>query len=140
MNPAAGDPQPPMKAQTRTAARPDAATLADCAVRALEDLKAHNIVRLDVRGLTGMTDFMVIASGTSNRHVKSLADKVEEALRAVGCKPLGIEGTDVAEWVLVDFGDVLVHVMLPKARDFYDLEHLWGDAASSGGQPQPGQR
>lgn len=111
--------------------------LARKACEALDDLKAHNVVMLDVRKLTGVTDYMIIASGTSNRHVKALADSVDEALREAGRKPIGIEGTEDAEWVLVDFGDVLVHVMLQKTRDFYDLEHLWGDASSVSSLPRP---
>jgi ribosome-associated protein len=117
----------------------DSAALADRAVAALEDMKAHHIVKLDVRALTGMTDFMVIASGTSSRHVKSLADSVEETLREAGRKSLGMEGGDVAEWVLVDFGDVLVHVMQPKIREFYNLEHLWGAAGGAAELPRPAQ-
>lgn len=118
----------------------DSAMLADRAVSALDDMKAHNIVKLDVRSLTGMTDFMIIASGTSSRHVKSLADAVEESLREAGRKPIGTEGEDAAEWVLVDFGDVLVHVMQPKAREFYNLEHLWGDASAIDELPRPAKR
>lgn len=119
---------------------PDSAALADRAVAALNDMKAHNVVKLDVRRLTGMTDFMIIASGTSNRHVKSLADAVAESLREAGRKPIGTEGEDVAEWVLVDFGDVLVHVMQPKAREFYNLEHLWGEAGGAEALPRPAKR
>ncbi len=98
-------------------------------VDALDELKAKQIVSLDVRGLTGVTDFMVIASGTSNRHVKSLADTVLMQAKKQGIRNLGIEGEREGEWVLVDFGDVLVHVMLPDTRSFYDLERLWGNPA-----------
>lgn len=98
-------------------------------VEALDDLKAKDIVTLDVKALTGVTDYMVIASGTSNRHVKSLADNVVEEAKKQGLRPLGIEGESDAEWVLVDFGDVVVHVMLPEARAFYDLESLWAPSA-----------
>lgn len=94
-------------------------------VDALEDLKAVNIVTLDVSGLTDVMDRLVIASGTSNRHVKSLADNVSVEAKKQGMPPIGVEGQDVGEWVLVDFGDVVVHVMLPATRDFYDLERLW---------------
>jgi ribosome-associated protein len=94
-------------------------------VAALDDLKAVNTVTLDVRTLTDVMDFMVITSGTSNRHVKSLASHVSVEAKKLGMAPMGTEGEDAGEWVLVDFGDVVVHVMLPATRDFYDLERLW---------------
>ena len=92
---------------------------------ALDDLKAVNTVALDVTDMTDVTDCLVIASGTSNRHVKSLATNVVVEAKKAGIPPLGVEGDDVGEWVLVDFGDVVLHVMLPATRDFYDLERLW---------------
>lgn len=91
----------------------------------LEDLKPVNTVTLDVTGLTDVMDYLVVTSGTSNRHVKSLADHVSVEAKKQGIRPLGSEGEDVGEWVLVDFGDVVLHVMLPATRDFYDLERLW---------------
>jgi ribosome-associated protein len=94
-------------------------------VDALEDLKAVNTVILNVKGLTDVMDYLVIASGTSNRHVKSLADNVCMQAKKDGLRPLGVEGEGAGDWVLVDFGDVVVHVMLPAVRDFYDLERLW---------------
>lgn len=94
---------------------------------ALSDAKAQEIRALDVRRLTDVTDHMFIASGTSSTHVASIADKVMERLRGHGVKPLGIEGKDIAEWVLIDFGDVVVHVMRPQTRDFYNLEKLWSE-------------
>ena len=100
--------------------------LKELVVKALEDVKAKDVVVLDVRKLTSITDAMVIASGTSTRHVKALADNVLEKAKAAGCKPLGVEGEREAEWILVDLADVIVHVMLPAARDFYQLEKLWG--------------
>ena len=99
--------------------------LKELVVDALDDLKAVNTVTLDVTGLTDVMDFLVIASGTSNRHVKSLADNVVTEAKKAGVRPLGVEGEQAAEWVLVDFGSVVVHVMLPATRDFYDLERLW---------------
>ena len=99
--------------------------LAQFVVASLEDLKAVNTVTLNVSGLTDVMDYLVITSGTSNRHVKSLADHVSVEAKKQGVRPMGMEGEDAGEWVLVDLGDVVVHVMLPATRDFYDLERLW---------------
>lgn len=96
---------------------------------ALEDLKAVNPVTVDVRELTDVMDYLVIASGTSSRHVKSLADNVSVEVKKAGMPRLGVEGEDAGEWVLVDFGDVVVHIMQPATRDFYDLERLWSAPA-----------
>jgi ribosome-associated protein len=92
---------------------------------AIEDLKAKDTVQIDVRGKTSVCDYMVIASGTSSRHVKSIADEVVKSAKQLDCQPLGVEGEREAEWVLVDLGDVVVHVMLPRVREFYALERLW---------------
>ena len=97
---------------------------------ALENLKAIDIRDIDVRGKTGVTDYMVIASGTSSRHVKSIADEVQRRARQIGNPPIGVEGEREAEWVLVDLGDAIVHIMLPRMRDLYMLEKLWGGDAS----------
>lgn len=120
-------------------------SLVDLVTHALEDMKGQQIRVLDVRGKTPLADFMVIASGTSNRHVKSLADSVAIKAKESGVQPLGVEGQDGQEWVLVDLNDVIVHVMLPKIRDFYNLEKLWlaEDAGvdttqSADGDPIPG--
>ena len=103
----------------------DSKDLSDLVIEALEDVKARDIVRLDVSELTTVTDYMIVASGTSNRHVKSLADAVAEKAREAGHKPAGVEGESGGEWVLLDLGDALVHVMLPSVREFYNLEKLW---------------
>lgn len=92
---------------------------------ALEDIKARDSVEIDVRDKTSVCDFMVIASGTSTRHVKSIADEVVRFAKKLDVQPLGVEGEREAEWVLVDLGDVVVHVMLPRVREFYALERLW---------------
>jgi ribosome-associated protein len=112
--------------------------LTDLVVEALDDIKAKDIVRLDVRDMTTVTDYMVVASGTSNRHVKALVDNVAEKAKEAGHRPIGVEGEDGGEWVLLDLQDTLVHVMLPKVREFYNLEKLWsispsGDAAATDG-------
>ena len=92
---------------------------------ALVELKAKDAVEIDVRGKSSVCDFMVIASGTSTRHVKSIADEVVRFAKKLDVMPLGVEGEREAEWVLVDLGDVVVHVMLPRVREFYALERLW---------------
>lgn len=100
--------------------------LGELVTEALDDLRAVNPVVLDVRGRTSITDLMVVATGTSNRHVKSLADHVIEKAKEAGVRPLGVEGAQGAEWILVDLGDVVVHVMSEQTRDLYRLEHIWG--------------
>tara|TARA_Y100000991_G_C21651728_1_gene212728 strand:- start:21 stop:404 length:384 start_codon:yes stop_codon:yes gene_type:complete len=104
-----------------------ASELRDHVVAALEDLKGVNIVTLDVAALTPMTDHMVLVTGTSNRHVKALVDAANESSKALGIQPLGIEGRESYDWVLVDLADVIVHVMNEEARNFYELERLWSD-------------
>jgi len=92
---------------------------------AIEEMKAKDVVEIDVRGKTSVCDYMVVASGTSTRHVKSIADEVVRFAKKLDVQPLGVEGEREAEWVLVDLGDVVVHVMLPRVREFYALERLW---------------
>ena len=99
--------------------------LSELVIATLDDGKAQNIVKLDVRDLTTVTDYMIVASGTSNRHVRALADAVAEKSREAGHRPGGIEGEEGGEWVLLDLQDALVHVMLPRVREFYNLEKLW---------------
>lgn len=95
---------------------------------ALDDAKARDITVLDVRKISDFTDYMIIATGTSNRHVQSTADKVVDHLRAQGVRAVGMEGEKTGDWVLIDFGDVVTHVMREQTRDFYNLEKLWSDA------------
>lgn len=99
---------------------------------ALEDAKAHDIAVLDVRKISDFTDYMVIATGTSNRHVQSTAERVVDTLREHGRRPVGVEGKQIGDWILIDFGDVVVHVMREQTRDFYNIEKLWSDAKRVG--------
>ncbi|HET8818306.1 MAG TPA: ribosome silencing factor [Xanthomonadaceae bacterium] len=104
---------------------PPTETLLKTVREATGELKAKDVVEIDVRGKSSVTDFMVVASGTSTRHVKSIADEVMKFAKRLDVQPLGVEGEREAEWVLVDLGDVVVHVMLPRVREFYALERLW---------------
>lgn len=104
---------------------PSVLQLLECVRGATEELKAKDLVEIDVIGRSSVADYMVIASGTSSRHVKSIADEVVKFAKKLGVMPLGVEGEREAEWVLVDLGDVVVHVMLPRVREFYALERLW---------------
>ncbi len=94
-------------------------------ISSLEDFKAIDIQQIDVSGQNPLTDMFVIASGNSTRHIKSMAENLVLKAKAAGCPPLGVEGQQQAEWVLVDLNDVIVHLMLPKTRAFYNLEKLW---------------
>lgn len=98
-------------------------------IQALEDLKAEDIRHINLEGVSGFTDRMIFASGNSNRHVKSIAQSVIEASKKAGISPLGVEGEDIGDWVLVDLSDIVVHVMLPETREFYDIERLWTEQA-----------
>jgi ribosome-associated protein len=95
----------------------------------LEDLKASDVQVIDVRGMSPLTDLLIIASGNSTRHVKGMADKLVQKAKQAGCPPLGVEGEREGEWVLVDLNDVIVHLMLPQTRAFYNLEKLWEASA-----------
>jgi ribosome-associated protein len=117
---------------TRTRLRPATervSALQQAVTTALDDMKAANVKVLDVRGLTDIADTMVIASGNSDRHVRSIAERVVEKAKAIGRRPIGTEGERDGEWVLVDLQDLIVHVMLPRVREFYGLEHLWESSA-----------
>lgn len=102
------------------------------ALAALDNLKAENVVLLDVHVQSSFTDYMIFASGSSRRHVSAIAESVVEAAKAAGSPAIGIEGEDIGEWILVDLGDVIVHVMLPDVRLYYDLEKLWGEELAVG--------
>ncbi|CRH28589.1 Ribosomal silencing factor RsfS {ECO:0000255/HAMAP-Rule:MF_01477} [Pantoea ananatis] len=100
--------------------------LQEFVVDKIDDLKGQNIVTLDVQGKSSITDFMIICTGTSTRHVTSIAEHVEQESRAAGLMPLGVEGKAAADWVVVDLGEVIVHVMQEESRQLYELEKLWG--------------
>ena len=99
-------------------------------IDALADMKALEVKVLDVRGLTDIADFMVIASGTSDRHVRSVAQRVVEKTKEAGFRPHGVEGRQDSDWVLIDLHEMIVHVMLPRVREFYGLEKLWDMTAT----------
>ncbi|HEX7036805.1 MAG TPA: ribosome silencing factor [Pseudomonadales bacterium] len=109
-------------------------------VEALEEKKGRDVVTMDVAAISDVTDYMIVVSGTSNRHVKALVDEVVEAAANAGVVPLGVEGRDTNEWVLVDMGDALVHVMQTETRDFYDLERLWSELPAEGRPARAGDR
>lgn len=113
-----------MSKQNASAA-PSTEQLRDLVISALEDLKAIDMHTVDVRGENPLTDMFVVASGNSSRHVKSMADKIAMRAKELGWPPLGIEGYRGGEWVLVDLNDVVVHIMLPQTRAFYNIEKLW---------------
>lgn len=118
----------PAKA-AKTRAKP---TLQQVVLDALADMKAVDVKALDVRGITDITDTMVVASGTSDRHVKSIADRIVQRCKEAGYRPFGIEGERDGEWVLLDMNDLVLHVMLPRVREFYALEKLWEGGSSTG--------
>ena len=116
----------------------DADALARLVTGTLEDCKAQRITVLDVHALADFTDVMVIASGRSTRQVKATAEQVIERSKAAGCRPFGVEGLRESEWVLVDLGDLVLHVMTPETRETYQLEKLWGGTRHSQTQPEAG--
>ena len=127
-------------AKSKTARKPKApapgkagnarASLKTVVLDALDGMKALDVKFLDVRGLTDIADFMVIASGTSDRHVRSVAQRVVEKAKEAGFRPHGVEGQQDGDWVLIDLNEMIVHVMLPRVRDFYGLEKLWDMTAT----------
>ena len=123
-------------AKTETSTPSESEQMRDIATAALEDSKGLDIKILDVRSLTDVTDFMIIATGTSDRHVKSLSQNVLDMMREAGWKHIGVEGEEIRDWILVDFVDVVVHVMKKQSRDLYDLEGLWDETLSKLLEPQ----
>jgi ribosome-associated protein len=125
----------PKRAAPRPKRTKQKLTISQVVAGALDDLKATDVSVLDVRHLTTVTDTMIVASGRSDRHVRAIADEVVVQCKKEGFRPIGGEGQMVGEWVLVDLGDVVVHVMQPRAREFYNLEKLWdikaGDAVAT---------
>ena len=116
--------------KSKTPAAPKKVPVVSVVEHALDEMKAVNVKVLAVNKLTDITDTMVIASGNSDRHVRSIADRVVEHAKKAGFRPMGVEGERDGEWVLVDIGDVIVHIMLPKVREFYRLESLWDVSAA----------
>jgi len=129
--------RPRNKGAKRAKSKKAQKTLLQIVTQALDDLKADAVNALDVRHLTTVTDTMIVASGRSDRHVRSIGSAVVEQCKKAGFRPIGVEGQRSGEWVLVDLGDLVVHVMLPRVREFYNLEKLWDlparaeDAASA---------
>jgi ribosome-associated protein len=118
------------KAAKGSAAAKAGPSLKTVVIDALADMKALEVKVLDVRGLTDIADFMVIASGTSDRHVRSVAQRVVERTKEAGFRPHGVEGQQDSDWVLIDLSEMIVHVMLPRVREFYGLEKLWDMTAT----------
>ena len=104
-----------------------AADLASVALQALDDMKAEEIVEIDLSGKTSIADTMIIASGRSQRHVGAIADALMRALKDNGREAIGVEGLPLCDWVLIDAGDVVVHIFRPEIRSFYNLEKIWGE-------------
>ena len=102
-------------------------------LESLDDLKGLEVQTIKVTEISDVTDYMVLASGTSNRHVRSLVNRVTEDLKGSGVRPLGVEGREASEWVLVDYGDIILHVMQKETRNFYDLERLWSELPAESG-------
>ena len=129
---AAGTRRPKVKAAKSAARKRSVAPdgVAKIVIGALDEMKAVNVRVLDVRNLTDIADTMIIASGNSDRHVRSIADRVAEHAKKAGVRPMGVEGERDGEWVLVDLQDVIVHIMLPRVREFYGLENLWDVSAA----------
>ncbi|MGU3401211.1 ribosome silencing factor [Brucellaceae bacterium D45D] len=99
----------------------------DAALASLENSKAESIIPIDIRGKSSIGDYMIVASGRSHRHVAAVADHLLQALRDAGCKDMRVEGLESGDWVLIDTGDIVVHVFRPEIREFYNIEKIWLD-------------
>jgi len=111
------------------------------AEQALDEIKAHDVIVLDTRKITSLFDYMIVASADSTRQTKALARNIAEKVKEAGGSVLGVEGEQTGEWVLVDLGDVLVHIMQPAIREYYNLEQLWGgEAPRRPASPHPAPR
>jgi|SRR6056297_194898 len=110
---------------------PDVIALRDMALSVLDDAKGEDIQHIDLRDRSSFADFMIIATGNSTRQVKAMADRLVQRAKSTGVPPLGVEGDREAEWVLVDLADVVVHLMTPQTRAFYNLEKLWSAPPTS---------
>ncbi len=108
--------------------------LKELVIAAIEDVKGVDIRAFDVQDKSSITDLMIVASGNTSRQVKALADNVIEKAKQAGIRPMGVEGEQHAEWILVDLGDIVVHIMQPAVRDFYNLEKLWGEESPAAAQ------
>ncbi len=113
-------------------------TMKAAVIDALEDIKGFDITAMDVRKLTNMTSYMIVASATSNRQAKAMGDNVREKMKEKGYNIRGTEGEKEGEWVLVDLNDIVVHIMVPATRAYYNLEQLWGDAEARRGHIKAG--
>lgn len=112
------------KPKTKEALRPDLATL----LKGADDLKSVNNVAIDLRGITSFADFFFVTSGTSDRHVRSIADSIVKTMKKAGYMPIGVEGLDQGRWVLIDFGDIVAHVFQEDDRGYYQIEEFWSQA------------
>ncbi len=115
----------------------DVEAMKDAVIDAIDDIKGFDITVMDVRKLTSMTNYMIVASANSSRQAKAVADNVREKLKEKGYAIRGTEGEKEGEWVLVDLDDIVVHIMVPATRAYYNLEQLWGEAETRRGHIQP---
>ena len=101
----------------------------------LDDDKAQDIVAIPLAGKSSIADHMIVASGSSSRQLSAMADHLQERLKAMGCPPIGAEGLNGGDWILIDVGDIVIHLFRPEVREFYQLEKMWGEAGHHGLEP-----